>query len=106
MAIYFRGSIYSTSLGNWYNRADFTGCQNFPGVEADPAEDELPKCVECFDDGFFEEASGVIKICHCSSEPKLSCQNPQRAIAPAAKNLPGSRSKASTAHQLLELFKS
>ena len=45
----------------------------------------MPKCVECFDDGFFEEASGVIKICHCSSEPKLSCQNAQRAIAPAAK---------------------
>jgi hypothetical protein len=36
----------------------------------------------------------------------LSRQNTQRAIAQAAKNLPGSRSKSSTAHQLLELFKS
>jgi hypothetical protein len=35
----------------------------------------------------------------------LSRQSTQSAIAPAAKNLP-SRSKTSTAHQLLELFKS
>jgi hypothetical protein len=36
------------------------------------------------------------------NEQKMS----QSAIEPATKNLPGSRSKASTAHQLLELFKS
>ena len=73
-----------------------------PGVEADRAQepvmetvetspgvdlnDELPECVECFGDGYFEDESGLIKFCHCSdAEPKLSRQNAQRAIVPAAK---------------------
>ena len=72
----------------------------------DGVEERSPKCAECFDDGFFEEESGFIRICHCRSEPKLSCQSVQSVIEQAAKNLPDSRSKTSTAHQLLELFKS
>jgi hypothetical protein len=76
-----------------------------PGVDVDRTQDLLPECSHCFDDGYVEDGSGLIKSCVCSSEPKLSRQNTQRAIAPAA-NLPGSRSKTSTAHQLLELFKS
>jgi hypothetical protein len=73
-----------------------------PGVENDFA----PECAECFDDRFAENEWGRIKPCpSCCSEPKLSRQSTQSAIAPAAKNLP-SRSKTSTAHQLLELFKS
>jgi len=76
-------------------------------VDVDPVEEPLSKCAECFDDGFLEDESGLIKSCLCSIEPKLSRQNAQRAIAPfSTKNLPGSRSKTSTAHQLLELFKS
>jgi hypothetical protein len=55
-----------------------------PGAEVDPAESG-PECVECFEDGFFEEESGFIKLCQCCSEPKLSRQRTQRAIAPAAK---------------------
>jgi len=74
------------------------------GVEADQ-EDELPKCAECFDDGFLELESGFIRLCQSCNEPNLSREKTQRAIAPASKNLPGSRSKT-TAHQLLELFKS
>ena len=38
--------------------------------------------------------------------PGVEVEQAQDAIVPATKNLPGSRSKASTAHQLLELFKS
>jgi hypothetical protein len=72
-----------------------------PGVEED---DFAPECPECFDDKFVETEWGRIKPCRCS-EPKLSRQKTQSAIAPAAKNL-SSRSKTSTAHQLLELFKS
>jgi len=76
--------------------------QNSPGVEVD----QLPECVECFGDGYFEDEAGLIKSCQCSaSEPTLSRQMTQRAIVPASKNLPGSCSKT-TAHQLLELFKS
>ena len=60
-----------------------------PGVEVDPVEDQhFPECVECFDDGFVEDESGVIKLCQCGSEPKLSHQNAQRAIALATENLP------------------
>jgi len=76
--------------------------ENTPGV--DPVEE--PECFECFYDKFIEDGSGFIKLCQRCNEPKLSHQKTQCAIAPAAKNLPGSRSKASTAHQLLELFKS
>jgi hypothetical protein len=76
--------------------------QNSPDVEVD----QLPDCVECFGDGYLEDESGLIKSCQCSaSAPKLSRKMTQRAIVPASKNLPGSRSKT-TAHQLLELFKS
>jgi hypothetical protein len=76
--------------------------ENTPGVE--PVEE--PNCVECFDDGFIEDESGFLRLCQCCNKPKLSDQKTQRAIAPVAKNLPGSRSKTSIAHQLLELFKS
>jgi hypothetical protein len=72
-----------------------------PGVEVD----QLPECSHCFDDGYLEDASRLIKSCVCSSEPRLSRQNAQRAIVPAAKNLPGRSKTSSTAHQLLELFK-
>ena len=75
-----------------------------PGVEVDQVEEPLPDCVVCFGDGYIEEEFARIKFCRC--EPKLSHQKTQRAIVPVAKNLPGSRSKTSTAHQLLELFKS
>jgi hypothetical protein len=60
--------------------------ENSPGVEVDPVEDQqLPECVECFDDGFVEDESGVVKLCQCGSEPRLSRQKTQRAIAPEAK---------------------
>jgi hypothetical protein len=72
-----------------------------PGVEVD----QSPECVECFGDGYFEDESGLIKFCQCSSKPKLSRKMTQGAIVPASKKLPGSRSKT-TARQLLELFKS
>ncbi|MEG3955262.1 hypothetical protein [Microcoleus sp. herbarium2] len=52
-----------------------------PGVEVD----QLPECSHCFDHGYFEDESGLIKSCVCSSEPRLSRQNAQRAIVPAAK---------------------
>jgi hypothetical protein len=79
--------------------------ENPPGVEVDRVEDFLPECSNCFGDGYIEDEFGVVKFCQCN-EPKLSHQKTQSAIVPAAKNLPGSRSKTSTAHQLLELFKS
>jgi hypothetical protein len=75
--------------------------KNTPSV--DPVE--RPECVECFDDGFIEYESGFIRLCQSCNEPKLSHQRTQIAIAPAAKNLPGSQ-KSSIAHKLLELFKS
>ncbi len=78
--------------------------ENAPAVEVDPVENLLPDCVVCFGDGYIEDEFGCVKFCQC--KPKLSRQKTQSAIVPAAKNLPGSRSKASTAHQLLELFKS
>jgi len=80
--------------------------ENSPAVEVDRVEDFLPECSTCFGDGYIEDEFGFVKFCPCETEPKLSCQKTQSAIAPAAKNLPGSRSKTSTAHQLLELFKS
>jgi len=78
--------------------------ENSPGVEVEPVQELLPDCVVCFGDGYIEDEFGRVKFCQC--EPKLSHQKSQSAIVPATKNLPGSRSKASTAHQLLELFKS
>ena len=59
-----------------------------PGVEVDQLE--KPKCAECFDDGFFEDEWGVVKLCHCNAnaEPKLGRQKIQSAIAPAAENSP------------------
>jgi len=75
--------------------------ENSPGVEVDPARepisqvaknspgvevDQLPECVECFGDGYFEDESGLIKFCQCSSEQKLSRKMTQGAIVPAAKN--------------------
>ena len=87
--------------------------ENSPGTvppTEPPVENPLndaPKCPECFDDGYIENEFGRITPCHqCNKEPKLSRQKTQKAIVPAAKNLPGSRSKTSTAHQLLELFQS
>jgi len=72
--------------------------ENFP-------DNDAPKCFECFDDGFIDDEFGGLKTCQCN-EPKLSHQKTQSAIVPATKNISGSRSKVSTAHQLLELFKS
>jgi len=69
-------------------------------------DDELPECSTCFGDGYVEDEFGFVKFCLCETGPKLSRQKTQSAIAPVTKNLPGSRSKTSTAHQLLELFKS
>jgi hypothetical protein len=54
----------------------------------DAVEELLPKCAECFDDGFFEEESGFIKTCDCRSESKLSCQSVQSSIVPAIENFP------------------
>jgi len=79
--------------------------ENPPGVEVDRVEDFLPECSNCFGDGYIEDEFGVVKFCQCNG-PKLSHQKTQSAIVRAAKNLPGSRSKTSTAHQLLGLFKS
>ena len=71
-----------------------------PGVEVDRAQDAIeqvpdntpdvdpnegPECFECFDDKFVEDG-GFIKPCPRCSEPNLSHQRTQRAIAPAAKN--------------------
>jgi hypothetical protein len=75
-----------------------------PGVAL--VEDELPECSTCFGDGYVEDEFGFVKFCQCKTKPRLSHQKTQRERGLAAKNLPGSRSKASTAHQLLELFKS
>jgi hypothetical protein len=75
-----------------------------PGV--DLVEDELPRCSNCFGDGYIEDEFGFVKFCQCETEPRLSHKRTQRAIEPATKNLPGSRSKTSLAHQLLDLFKS
>jgi len=60
-----------------------------PGVEVDQVEEPLPECSHCFDDGYFEDESGLIKSCHCSIEPKLSRQKAQSAIVPATENSPG-----------------
>jgi hypothetical protein len=55
-----------------------------PGV--DLVEDELPGCSNCFGDGYIEDEFGFIKFCQCETEPRLSHQRTQRAIAPATKN--------------------
>jgi hypothetical protein len=57
--------------------------KNSPGVDLD---DELPECSNCFGDGYVEDEFGSVKFCPCETEPKLSHQRTQRAIAPAAKN--------------------
>ena len=57
-----------------------------PGVEVEQAQEPIIETVE--------------------TSPSVGDDRVQELIAPVAKNLPGSRSKASTAHQLLELFKS
>ena len=78
-----------------------------PGV--DLIDDELPECSNCFGDGYTEDEFGSIefcKSCQCKTEPKLSHQKTQRAIASAAKNLSDRSLKTSIAHQFLELFKS
>ena len=74
--------------------------ENPPGVKVEPAQGEIehaventpgvgpvegPECFECFDDKFFEDGSGFIKLCQCCNEPKLSRQRTQSAIAPATK---------------------
>jgi hypothetical protein len=71
-----------------------------PGVEVESVEDLLSDCVMRFGDGYVEDEFGRVQFCQC--EPRVS----QSMIALVAQNLPGSRSKTSTAHQLLELFKS
>jgi hypothetical protein len=72
----------------------------FPGVDPD---DELPECTNCFGDSYVEDEFGVVNFCQCD---RTGHKKTQRAIAPVTKNLPGSRSKTSIAHQLLELFQS
>jgi hypothetical protein len=57
-----------------------------PGAEVDRVQHPIIEMVETF--------------------PAAEVEQAQEAIVPAAKNRPGSRSKTSTAHQLLELFKS
>jgi len=57
--------------------------ETFPGVDLD---DELPKCSNCFGDGYIEDEFGFIKFCQCDTEQKLSHKKTQRAIEPAAKN--------------------
>jgi hypothetical protein len=54
-----------------------------PGVDLD---DELPECNNCFGDGYVKDEFGFVKFCQCETEPRLSHQRTQRAIAPAAKN--------------------
>jgi hypothetical protein len=54
----------------------------------DPVDDELPGCCNCFGDGYVEDEFGFVKFCQCETEPKLSHQKTQRAIAQAAKNSP------------------
>ena len=60
--------------------------KNYPGPIRFEAQEPIRETVETFPGVEFDPLLG--------------------AIAPAAKNLPGSRLKTSTAHQLLELFKS
>jgi len=70
-----------------------------PGVEVDQSQDAIeqvpdntpdvdpnegPECFECFDDKFVEDG-GFIKPCPRCSEPNLSHQRTQRAIAPVVK---------------------
>jgi len=54
-----------------------------PGVDLD---DELPECSNCFGEGYVEDEFGVVKFCPCETEPRLSHQRTQSAIASAAKN--------------------
>jgi hypothetical protein len=54
-----------------------------PGV--DLIDDELPECCNCFGDGYTEDEFGSIKFCPCQTEPILSHQKTQGAIALAAK---------------------
>jgi hypothetical protein len=54
-----------------------------PGV--DPVDDEWPGCCNCFGDGYVEDEFGLIKFCQCETDPILSHQRTQRAIALAAK---------------------
>jgi len=78
-----------------------------PGVEADRVEEPFPECSECFGDGYVEDASGFIRCCsQCLPENKSEQRVSQSAIAQVAKTSPGVTRKTSTAHQLLELFKS
>jgi len=56
--------------------------KTLPGVDLD---DELPECNNCFGDGYVEDEFGFVKFCQCETEPRLSHQRTQRAIAPAAK---------------------
>ena len=58
-----------------------------PGV--DLVEDELPGCSNCFGDGYVEDEFGFVKFCQCKTEPRLSHQRTQRAIAQAAQKSPG-----------------
>jgi hypothetical protein len=80
--------------------------KTFVGVEVDPLDDVSPPCCNCFGDEFIEDEFGLIKICQCEAEPRLSHKKTQRVIAQAVKTSPGVSRKTSTAHQLLDLFKS
>jgi hypothetical protein len=73
--------------------------ENTPGVNLD---DKLPRCCNCFGDGYVEDEFGRILFCQCDRASKET----QRAIEPPTKKLLGSRPESSIAHQLLELFTS
>ena len=84
------------------NRNNFSGLErvtesnrnNFSGVGVDLAQ----KAIEV-------QAQEAIEL-PAENSPGVEVDQAQEPITPAAKKLPGSRSKASTAHQLLELFQS
>jgi len=57
-----------------------------PIAGVDLIDDEFPECCNCFGDGYTENQFGSIKFCpQCKTEPILSHQKTQRAIALAAK---------------------
>jgi hypothetical protein len=86
-----------------FNRNNFSGVEyvtesnrnNFSGVGVDPAQ----KAIEV-------QAQEAFELL-VENSPSVEVEQVQEPHAPfSAKKLPGSRSKASTAHQLLELFQS
>jgi hypothetical protein len=98
-----RNNFSAVDLVTEFNR------NNFSGVEVDRVQKAIEVQAQEAIALAAENSPGVEVDCALESIENLSSLNPQlsqSAIALAAKNLPGSRSKASIAHQLLELFKS